>query len=341
MRTARSDVMSQLITQAWPLVVITARQIHRPVLTAPGLRPAKVNGVSSTTSLADYVARGDMIANKALLHGIPELVNLPGLAHIFPGSFSEEEDNPLRRTANVIYEVDPRDGSADADMRGTSPTILVTFLRRNSSGLFKPEGALVYDVVGDYGIISDGAKIVLAAPDKRGEFRTVQTRRLDPSWTDGNQLILPRRIAYPQSNAHKVLPTYFKDRTVSQVDTGGAGRQTLHIMRRFLAPARQKGCPAFSALPPINVLLNCQPDWKCWDTDPMRVFAQALGLPEPTNIYGRRLRANAANEKLVDMKHRQGCIFVMTTEQRDYVLAVIRQFEAEHGAQSLLLTNYN
>jgi hypothetical protein len=229
-----------------------------------------------------------------------------------------------------------------------SPTVLVTLLRRASlSEAFMPAGALIYHVAGRFALLCDGQDIRLGQPDDTGRWQecllSVRPEALAVSWwNQGDTLVLPRRQAYPQHNAHELFPEFVwkRGQPVEQVPSGGAGYQALQFLRSFLELPQPEQCQAFNQLAPINCLLNCQPDWKLWDSSPLQVFCRALNLPMVCSIYGNRLAANALSSTPGGMWHKHGCLATINGTQANVLDQAVRAFEHEYGDGSLLSTNY-
>lgn len=332
-----SPELEKILTHAFPLAAATSAEIHRPMLAKKGV--LKVVDVGA--DFGELVTSLDLKASEALLHGIKD--RYPGLAELLPGSFSEETDSPERTKSLNIWEVDSMDGSGDALKTGLSPTVLVSRLSRESTDKpFEVIGGLILDVQGGFAIVSDRQEMRLGVQGDHGEFRQIRTRRLYPDPNQG-AVAIPRREAYPQHLAHEDFPEFLANylkREVKQIPAGGAGRQALQFLRGYLEPTNARDCPNFYNLPSINVLLNCQPDWKTWDTDPLRVALQSLGLPAPQNIYGESLQANASANSMKQMHHSEGVLVAADQKQLELIAEAVKEFEKIHGKKSLLNKDY-
>lgn len=333
-----SDRLNALKEIVFPVVVAAVRRIHQPAMRSLGFRV-----VSQTGDFGTIVTSVDLRASDVILNGLPD-EKIVGLAAHLPGSFSEEADNPsARQNALDIWVVDPMDGSGDAKKLGISPTVLVTrFERKTISWAFRPTSALIYDVVGDYAIMTDGREVCLGQADQSGEFRGVPLERRSDVLSD-QIWRAPRRLSYPQKSAHTIFPAFFLAGTKigwEGIEAGGAGLQSLQFIKRLVKLVSRESCPAFDALWEIDLLANFQPDWKIWDTGPMRVFATAFGLPKPVDIYGAPLDQDVDAPSLAQMVHKRGCIFAMSEQQLEKVTGVVHDFENLHGKSSLLVKDY-
>lgn len=317
--------LERLQQEVFPLVAATARLIHRPAF-KKGLTV-----VAHGDQLDNIVTDLDLSASDALLNGIPEL-GLTGLATLLPGSFSEEHDDPRRRDALEIWQIDPMDGSGDAKVIGMSPTVLVTLLKRKfTSAWFQPVGALVYDVFGDYALVSDGYAVRLGVSGPRGEWQSIYLDFTSSNWQVGNVIRLPHRIAYLQRNAHEAFPNFLRGKgyCLEQVLTGGAGYQTLQLMRSLVTPRHPIDCPAFYGIPSVHAIPNFQPDWKTWDVDPLMVLARAVA--RLVSIWERMEPPNASYAR--DLKHgvvyTGGCMVAVTNELQKILMESAVEFGLE------------
>lgn len=307
----------------FPLVVHAARTAVRAKLASKGVRI-----VSAGRDLGEIVTDMDFDASKLLLDGDGR--RFSGLRSIHPGSFSEEQDSPVRRQAHALYEVDPCDGTGDAvatkDVypdKVMSPTVLVTFLERNwDYEPFRPVVGLIYHVLGEFAVIGGEGKVFVGYADGDRNFMEVSHRvNMGTAWHDLRPLRIGRRTAYPQHAAHESFLPFLEEQcesnyslwpwcSVSVVPVGGAGLQALQLLRSVISLDDRNAIPAWEALEPIDIIWNTQPDWKTWDTDPIEAIARALGFPlRPTSIGGQLVwDTNASAATLSDMHHKSGWV---------------------------------
>lgn len=308
-------LLNELRTVAGNLVKI-GQLIARPVIE----KRTGLKVISEGANLGEIVTDLDIGISRAILDGVPDH-NIFGLRHYYSGSFSEEDDSSKRRTALEIYQIDPLDGTGDFKKTHGSdsvmpPTLLITKLKRESANLpFQAIGAIIYDLVNEYGILSDGSQIQMfeARTDHYLFSEMSWSRTQIWPWHSPKQIFaVGLRESYPQDVRDGKFIEFLRDKGFRPelVKTGGAGMQALQFFRNFMQPTgHTPGAIAFGNLKPLDIIFNAQPDWKTWDVDPINVVARALGVGFPTDIFGRSLEANAVAVTMRDMWHRQGCVF--------------------------------
>jgi hypothetical protein len=321
--------------------------------------------VSEGKNFGEIVTVADVGISEALLDGSPKL-GVSGLRSRYPGSFSEEQDSPERTTSLAIYEVDPLDGTGDFKKTYGSrnvipPTTLVTKLeRKNVNDPFVPVAGLIFEIVHEYVLVSDGEEVGFFAMTEDGNVERIPFNfAFGEAWWTGDSetgampVRLNRRESYFQYNFDLAFARFlpYDGSRVTQVRVGGAGMQALHVFRNYVVPVKPVlGQPAWSAvtaflnLNPIDISFNCQPDWKTWDTDPAIPIATAIAkehrraehgsdfCKEPFfagDIYGNPLTANAAAPTTKDMWHRTGTVLT-TSDQLSWALcSQAKRFERE------------
>lgn len=317
--------VQRMVEEVFPQVVRAARTAVRAKLLAKG-----VTVVNQGSDLGEIVTDMDLDASRLLLEGDGR--RFPGLRAAHPGSFSEEQDSPMRLEALALYEVDPCDGTGDAVKtkdaepgKMMSPTVLVTFLVRNwAYEPFRPVAGLIYHVLGEFAVIGGEGQVLVGYADGDRNFVEVPHRvNMGTSWHDLRPLRIGRRTAYPQKVAHesflpflyewyegKMGPSPWPWVEVVEVPVGGAGFQALQLLRSVITIDDRGAVPAWDNLEPIDIIWNTQPDWKTWDTDPIQSIADALGFSlRPTNVGGQlTLNTNASAALLSDMHHRSGWV---------------------------------
>ncbi len=347
------DTFEELTRWVLSQVMQVGRFVAQPVIE----QKTGLKVVSEGENFGEIVTDLDLGIGQVLLHGLPQSnaldVNVVGLRRLYPGSFSEEEDSPLRRKALEIYQIDPLDGTGDFKKTyGTDavmpPTLLVTKLERDSSNVpFRAIGAIILELVHGYAIVSDGSQIGLFEFDEKsvGGVRPIPFEKTVVwTWTSKQQFALNWRPSYPQNVRDERFVAFLQERGLSPklTRTGGAGMQALQFFRNFLQPT---GCTpasvAFGDLEPLDIIFNAQPDWKTWDIDPINVVAKALGVGFPTDIFGRSLEANAAAATMKEMWHRNGCVFTVSVGLQGELEKAVRDFHlAGDPERDLLSINY-
>ncbi len=304
----------------------------------PAMR--KKTGIKLVTAGANFgevVTEVDVSASHALLYGgIP---GVEGLAGRYPGSFTEEQDSPDRRMATEIYMVDPLDGSGDLAKsvrtdQVISPTVLITKLCRESPNEpFLPVAGMIYHVLGQFALISEGRQVCFAT-EEEGSVRIMGVRPIRDR--QKGQIRYNRRIYYPQSLFDERFTELLYELGIDavQVPTGGAGLQALQVFRSLVEPVGK--LEAFTALEPMNISFNCQPDWKVWDTAPTQAIARALdqtggNVRLEVDIFGEQLTANAAAVSPKEMWHRAGTVFTASREIESKLVGAALRFRAEIG----------
>jgi len=282
------------------------------------------------------------------------LEGVPGVREKYPGSFSEEDDNPeARKKATIIIQIDPLDGTGDmvdtyATPHVVSPTTLVSKLTRTSKNEpFRPVAGFIFNVLDGFAIVSDGQNVVLYQVDETGRLQEVKYERTEPTiWTPGNGIpvSINRRLSYTQHAFDGPFMNYLEAHriNVQMVDVGGAGTQALNLFRNYFKPTDVKGRGArvFNNLPLLTILFNAQPDWKTWDTDATDVIARALGLENATSIWGEALTANAANPTLNEMHHTTGYVLSTSPQLRQAMTTAAVDFQRRNPDANLLAKDY-
>ena len=181
----------------------------------------------------------------------------------------------------------------------------------------------------------DKDRLSLFKTDKNtGEVIDVKFRITDEPWRKGDVANLAWRRCYPQDNAHMEFPNFLASQgfKIRQVSAGGAGLQSLQLLRRFVELENPKDLPEFHHLEPIDVLFNTQPDWKTWDVDPSTILMRKLWCAgQPTDIYGGPLQANAAGSELSDMHHTKGILMANNMALATTLARGAREFEEKTG----------
>ncbi len=310
-----------------PNVVRVNREVTLPILAKKtGLRV--ISNADDETMVATDV---DIGITSALLEGLP---GMEGLSTLYPGSFSEELDSPMRGSSKIVAELDPCDGTGDLKRTALSKniipsTLLLALLKRHAIGYaFDVVGGIIYNEVHEYGIASDGQETVLFS-GKDGKVKEIPFEITSPPvWGLCDEpLILTRRVNYPQLVYDGPFIKYLKKCGVNVkiINTGGAGMFALHLFRNFINPTGP-GVEEFEKLPKISASFNCMPTWKTWDTDAAQIIGKALGLPQMTDLFGRKLTANACNEKLDDMWHTQGTLMARDSHLQQTLIGVASSF---------------
>ncbi|MEN9552355.1 MAG: hypothetical protein RI935_732 [Candidatus Parcubacteria bacterium] len=330
---------TEMVEWVLPQVVAVNRAVTRPVIEKKtGLRM-----LSTGSDFGQIVTHVDVGVSNALLDGgVP---NVEGLRTRYSGSFSEEKDSPKRVSSLVIYQVDPIDGTGDFQKTYNTqqvmpPTTLVTKLSRKSvTDPFVPVAGMIFEILNEYAIVGDGTRTGLFVAGKN-VVNEVPIRKASPRST-GLPLRVNRRFSYPQDVYDNKFPQFLKEHScdIQQVAVGGAGMQMLHFLRHIFEPA-DSGAGAFLSLDPIDVIFNCQPDWKTWDTDPGKVITSAWDCVFYEHIKEQfdAVVPNAAAEKLSDMLHRGGCRFGDKSEKLQILTQHASRFESL--GYDLLSKNY-
>lgn len=333
--------LERMVEVLFPQVVNACRNA-----VLPRLREKGITVVSHGADFGEIVTDMDIGASALLLDGVE---GKGGLRRLLPGSFSEESDSPRRRDALVLYENDPCDGTGDAVATRDAgaivgPTNLTAYLERpTNNDPFMPVVGLIYDVLGEYAIIGGVGHVLLGRASEDGSFVPVPFRLVQDAFDITRQPIkIGRRRAYPQTNAHERFPAFLglHGMGIMQVSVGGAGTQALQLFRSHIVPVNQADLPAFARLERIDAIVNAQPDWKTWDTDPTIAIARALELPDATDLFGDPLRENAAAPTMSDMHHRQGFVLAYDAGLRDSFTDEARVFRDTYPELNLLEKNY-
>lgn len=334
-----------------PQVVAVNHAVTRPVIE----KKTGLTIVSAGKNFGEVVTNVDIGVSDALLNGgIP---GVEGLRSRYPGSFSEEQDSAERLNATAIYEVDPIDGTGDFKEtyntdRVMSPTTLVTKLVRDSvSDPFRPVAGMIFEIVNEYALIGDGKRTGLFVIRSDSSIIEAPLRTVHPQYEcSGHSIRINRRFAYPQDVFDKLFPEFLKGKItpdlLEPILVGGAGMQALQYFRKQVEPAGP-GAEAFANLEPIDVVFNCQPDWKTWDTDPARIIAK--GMPFSCMVYGsvfdeNAIEPNAAAPTLAEMWHRSGCMLGESPDYDSWALPMLlrqcaKEFQ-QSGLGDLLSINY-
>lgn len=349
--------LDEMVEVVFPLVAYAARTAVRAKLVSRG-----VEIVSAGRDLGEIVTDMDLDASRVLLDDGER--RFRGLRSIYAGSFSEEQDSPMRREARALYEVDPCDGTGDAvatkdndSDEVMSPTVLVTFLERGSvSSLFRPVVGLIYHVLGEFAVIGGEGRVLVGKADHDGRFVEVAHRvNMGITWHDFRPLRIGCRTAYQQHVAHKSFLPFLEEQCESNyplwpwcsvlvVPVGGAGLQALQLLRSVISLDDPDDIPAWTKLEQIDIIWNTQPDWKTWDTDPIEAIAAALGFPlRPTSVDGRLVwDTNASNATLSDMHHKSGWVLAANPRVQQCVLITAADWGdgGEHLLGDLLKKDY-
>lgn len=335
-------------------VVKVNRAVTRPYLE----KKTGLKVVSKGRDFGEIVTEADIGISDALLNG-HGVKGITGFRQRYLGSFSEEQDYPLeRQSALILLQLDPMDGTGDFKKTYQTenvmpPTTLVSKLVRNNvQNSFRPVAGIIFDIVNEVALVSDGSEIGLFAVSTDGIPHSITFRRLEESitwsamWHDGDTIFINQRTAYPQNNFDRefinFLQTYWPVHriVVKQVPVGGAGIIALQLFRNVIQPVKFSDIPSFANLRTINICFNAQPDWKTWDTNPTDVIADALGLPPRTTIYGDPITPNAAAPSLKEMHHTNG--YVLSTDVRLQAMLCerARAFQEKYPNKPLTEKNY-
>jgi len=291
------------------------------------------------------VTEADRKVSQYLLEGGIE--NIPGIRTQYPGSFSEEDDTPERLQSTEIYQIDPLDGTGDMvdtyqGSRVVCPTTLVSKLERTSTDQnFTPVSGLIFEVLNQFALVSDGDRIGLY------QFQDGKVKEIDYELTEhpfkifSEPIKINRRPSYPQLTFDGPFIDYLKSQglNIEQTNMGGAGTFALQFFRNYIQPKQEiKG---FSELEPLTIGFNAQPDWKTWDTDATEVIANALNLPQRTDIYGNDLTANASRDTLQQMHHTRGYILSPNTTLANIFTKLTREFSIKNPNCPLTKKDYD
>ena len=366
----RDDVKNRHYDEMVNVVLPWVTRVNR-MITWPVIRKKMgIEIVSKGRNFGEIQTDLDIGISQVLLDGAPKL-DIAGLRSMYPGSFSEEQDSLERTTALTIYEVDPLDGTGDFKKTHQTtnvipPTTLVAKLERGSvNDLFVPVAGMIFEILNEYALVGDESKIGLYKIMPDGSIKNIpfefewHEEKLTGHHLAGNSVVrLNRRHAYPQYN-FDVAFKEFCDKSrwgVIQIPTGGAGLQALQFFRQYIHPTKGT-LTAFEKLEELDVVFNCQPDWKTWDTDPSQVIARAIAKQNyeqcksrvytedyrrprlETNIFSHPLAANATAVSLKDMWHRSGCIMTGDRTLEDCMLQAADEFMKITG-KNLLEINY-
>jgi hypothetical protein len=308
----------------------------------------KKYGLQVVDQGSDYgqiVTIADQKVSQYLLNG--GIKGIVGQRRRLEGSFSEEDDTPLRLHALELDQDDPIDGTGDLvktyqteNVMG-STTLVSRLIRQSPTERFTPAAGLIFDNITETVLVSDGHDIGLFKVNEDGKLREAKYERMQPEeWRIGRPIRINRREAYPQHNydEFRMLVSIPANAHVEPVPVGGAGRIAMQFFRNYIQPTDKWGAD-FAKLEPIDICFNAQPDWKTWDTDPTEVIANALGLPPRTDIYGDPLTANAANRSLKDMVHTTGYVLASDRVLRNFLTSHAVMYEAGTG-RKLTEKNY-
>lgn len=290
------------------------------------------------------VTSADLNVSKALLDGFE---GSEGFRDVYPGSFSEEDDSKTRQYCYDIIQVDPIDGTGDMvdSYKGkkiTGPTTLISKLGRNGlHDYFSPKAGLIFDIVHEIGLISDGVNVGLYKINVEGKVEDVKYELTRPTWKYGDKVRINRRISYPQLTYDGAFMDYLRSNKIDVeiVPVGGAGIFAMQVFRNYIQPTSDNG-KDFADLEKIDIGFNAQPDWKTWDTNPTDVIADALKMPERKDIFGRPLTANAALSSLKEMHHTTGYVLSTSNFLRDLIIGAANEFTARNPDCSLLKKDY-
>jgi hypothetical protein len=320
-------------------------QINRAVTIPFIQKKTGLKVISQGANLGEIVTEADKKVSQYFLDG--GLKDIVGVRLTYPGSFSEESDAPARLTALDLYQNDPIDGTGDMvktyqTERVMGPTTLISRLQRpNANNSFMPKAGMIYDILGDTAIVSDGSKAEIYRITETGELREVKWNYQSPEWSTSKPIRINKRVSYPQNNFDQDFINFIRQNglQVIQVETGGAGIAAMQLFRSYMQPDSNE-VPAFSSLMPIDILFNAQPDWKTWDTDPSKIIGRYFGLQLERDIYGQPLTANAAAPTLKEMHHKTGCVLSTSRLLEDTIAELAVKFERKHPEKKLTAINY-
>lgn len=335
--TSNFDEMLEILEQ----VTKINRRITRPFI-------RKKTGLKIVEKGEDHgmvVTEADLNVSKFLLNGG---LDYRGFRKRYPGSFSEENDSANRIKALSILQLDPIDGTGDfVDTyklkKVTPPTTLVSKLTRNSlQEPFKSVAGFIFDIENEFAILSDGNNIILYKIDENGKLREKKYEKTEPENIErATEIKINRRVSYPQLTFDGPFMRYLSNKglNIKQIPVGGAGIFALQIFRNYITPFDHiKG---FSDLEKLTIGFNTQPDWKTWDTDPIEVIANTLGLPRRTDIYGSGLTANAEAKTLREMYHTTGYVISTSRSLQDLVVTSALEFERRNSDCPLITKDYS
>ncbi len=257
----------------------------------------------------------------------------------YPGSFSEEMDSPERTNALELVQLDPIDGTGDlkffADKgKPYGATNLASKLKRPSiQHRFKPVAGMIFDFVDGIVILGDSETVEIYRVDE-ANMEKVPYRVKQRPYRPGQPIRIGKRFAYPHEGFDEFLK-YLRDekkRELIIVPTGGAGRAAEQLFRANM-DVPKTAVPEDWDDTAIDVFFNCQTDHKTWDLDPVLAIYRKLGASEPTDVYGNRLRANAAYAKLTpDAWHLNGYLYSARGSNLHQLMAQFaRDFERDTG----------
>jgi len=289
------------------------------------------------------VTQADKKVSQYLLDGGIE--SIPGIREVYSGSFSEEDDSIERVNSLTIYQIDPIDGTGDMvdsykSSRVVSPTTLVSKLeRKNISENFVPVSGLIFDVLNGFGLVSDGNENGLYKIEG-DKIKEIIYEKKEHPWKDGDTIKINRRVSYPQLTFDGPFMDYLQSQfKIERVNVGGAGTFAMQFFRNYIEP--KEFVKGFSDLETVTLMFNAQPDWKTWDTDPTEVVANALGLPERTDIYGKELKTNASTQKLSNMHHKYGYVLSHDKNLRTELTNLAEEFTRKNPNCLLTKKDYS
>jgi hypothetical protein len=160
----------------------------------------------------------------------------------------------------------------------TGPTTLISKLGRNGlHDYFSPKAGLIFDIVHEIGLISDGVNVGLYKINVEGKVEDVKYELTRPTWKYGDKVRINRRISYPQLTYDGAFMDYLRSNKIDVeiVPVGGAGIFAMQVFRNYIQPTSDNG-KDFADLEKIDIGFNAQPDWKTWDTNPTDVLRMHL-----------------------------------------------------------------
>lgn len=300
--------------------------------------------VSHGQDLGEIVTVADLKISQYLLNG--GLEGVIGARQDFPGSFSEEDDTALRLGSTEIWQIDPMDGTGDTKATYQTdnvigPTTLVSFLARDdTSRIFTPKCGMIFDIISGIAIISDGKEIQMSVVQGK-KIKDVQFEIKDFNFQIDAGLRINKRETYPQENfdQHFIDELRSKGIKVEQIPVGGAGTIAMQFFRNYIEVTSDNAV-AWNKLKDISLIFNAQPDHKTWDFRPTQMIAQALNLPEGTDIYGKNLMQNENAPELKDMHYTTGYVVTPDLVTRTFMTSCAQAFEWDHPGLKLTVKNY-
>ncbi|MBI2543309.1 MAG: hypothetical protein HYW24_03925 [Candidatus Aenigmarchaeota archaeon] len=261
----------------------------------------RLNAVENPNDISTIVTVQDKAISRLFL--VDGIDGYRGVQHERPGSFSEEMDSQWRLTEFEIDEEDPIDGTGDLKFSADSgkpygATNLVSRLVRNSDDEpYRPVAGMIFDFIDEMVILGDSTAVGLYRVDGEN-FVPIRYKLQSSEYRSGEPIRIGRRDAYPHQAYDEFLKFLRDEKKLDLVVVriGGAGRAAEQLFRTNMKP--EGDVPSDYEDTAIDVFFNYQPDHKTWDLDPTLAMYRALGITQPTDVYGRQLTANAAAPQL-------------------------------------------